>query len=450
MIKLLYLSLRNLTRNIKRNLATGSAIAFGCAGILMLGAYNYRIDNLLRVFHVYVLHASHLSIFAPQGFEKFQYVPKKYSLNKEDQDLIINTLRQNPNVENFESQIRGSGLVGNGCMSYPFFAQGFEASKASYISDHPQVKKWIPPRNYYNKGKSFGNYNSKIGAVELSNGLARALGKFNVHDETLDRSINIVPCENVKKEVFSNDSNVQLLAGSWDGAMSAVDGEVVGLFSTGFQESDSGALTTSVDKLQELFATDHVSNIGVWIKDFHQLDETKKQLENSFKERNKNFEIISWNEERQSPYYVGTMEFLNTMVGFVGIILAVIVGFSVLNSTTMTVLERSQEIGMYRAMGFKKNQIVKLFIQESFCLSMISLCFGICLGIVTIKLINHAHIIYYPPGASGGINLMLILHWKFAVFTSFILLILSLFVTQISVIYNLRGNIGDLVGGIRR
>jgi hypothetical protein len=79
------LALRNLGRNRKRNLATGSAIAFGFAGILLLAAYGYRARNYIRVYTIYVVHTGHLAIFAPGGFENFAFRPGRYSLSREDQ-----------------------------------------------------------------------------------------------------------------------------------------------------------------------------------------------------------------------------------------------------------------------------------------------------------------------------------------------------------------------------
>jgi putative ABC transport system permease protein len=444
------LALRNLGRNRKRNLATGSAIAFGFAGILMLSAYTYRARNYIRVYTVYVVHTGHLAIFAPGGFENFAFKPAHYSISKEDQDRITAVLKNDPEVERWEPQVRGMGLIGNGCTSFPFIAQGYDPGVDQALREHPQVREWMPSFRYLLEGNGISNYPLELGAVLLSRGLSLALGKTKLHDSfppaSAPAAFTAPDCTQPKVQA-THDANVQLLGGTWTGQMGATDGEVVGLYTTGMQETDSSGLVTSVDRLQKLFDTDRITEFAVWLRHPELLPRVEKRLAEAL---GGNFELLRWDEERLSPYYVGTVEFLDTIVFAGAIVMSVIIALSVLNSATMTILERSQEIGMYRAMGFRRSHVRQLYVQESLWLSGMSLLAGFALGSAAIKAVNASEIVYHPPGFAGGITLKLILPWNQPALVGALILGLVALATFFAVSNRLRPTPADLLGGTLR
>ncbi|MGZ3654589.1 MAG: ABC transporter permease [Bdellovibrionota bacterium] len=442
------LALRNLGRNRKRNLATGSAIAFGFAGILLLAGYSYRGTNYIRTYTVYVIHTGHLAIFAPNGFEQFPYKPAKFSLTKEAQDKVIAALAAEPEVERFEKQIRGQGLIGNGCVSLPFVAQGFDPAADREMRVHPQVKEWMPKFQYLLSGSGLWAYPESMSPVLLSKGLSLSLGKVKMHGDFPPEGapITVPDCANPREQA-AKDANVQLLSGAWAGNVSAADGEVVGTFTTGVQETDSSSIIAPTSLLQKLFDTDHVTEIAVWLKHPEKIKEVRASLEAKLAG---SAEILNWDEERLSPFYRGTVDFLHTLVLAGALVMCAIIALSVLNSATMTILERSQEIGMYRSMGFRRSQVRLLYVQESLWLSIISLAAGTALGLAAIRLINDAEILYHPPGVSGGLTLVLILPWAQTAWTAALILFLVCLATYFAVTNRLRPTPADLLGGTLR
>lgn len=440
------LALRNLGRNVKRNVATGSAIAFGFAGILLLLAYSYRGTNYIRVYTVYVIHTGHLAIFAKDGFEQFTYHPARYSLDPGLQSRVAAALAEEPGVERFERQIKGQGLVGNGCVSFPFLGQGYDPAVDQALREHPEVREWMPNFQYFLKGRGLWNYPESLGPVLLSKGLSLALGKTRMHDEIPGGPAVLPDCEHPREQA-ARDANVQLLSGAWAGNVSAVDGEAVGVFTTGVQETDTSALVAPTSLLQKLFDTDHVSQIAVWLKDPTQVEVTRARL---LAKLGDSVEIIQWNEEKLSPFYVGTVDFLHTLVLAGALVMSAIIALSVLNSTTMTILERSQEIGMYRSMGFRRGQVRSLYVRESLLLSLLSLAAGTLLGVTAIAAINSAHFVYHPPGISGGLTLVLILPWSQALIVAGLILALVACATYLAVSNRLRPTPADLLGGVLR
>jgi putative ABC transport system permease protein len=440
------LALRNLGRNVKRNIATGSAIAFGFTGILLLIGYSYRGTNYIRVYTVYVIHTGHLAIFAKDGFEQFSYHPAQYSLTPDLQAKVAAALGAESGVERFERQIKGQGLVGNGCVSFPFMGQGYEPDVDRSLRSHPQVREWMPNFRYFLAGRGMWNYPQSLGPVLLSRGLSLALGKTRMHDDISAGPALLPDCQHPRQQA-ALDANVQMLSGAWAGNVSAIDGEAVGVFTTGVQETDSSALVAPTSLLQKLFNTDHVSQISVWLKDPSEVEATRTRL---LAKLGNSVEILRWNEERLSPFYVGTVDFLYTLVVAGALVMSSIIALSVLNSTTMTILERSQEIGMYRSMGFRQGQIRSLYIRESMLLSLLSLAGGTLLGAGAIAAINSAQVVYHPPGISGGLALVLILPWGQAALVACLILALVASATFFAVSSRLRATPADLLGGVLR
>lgn len=451
MMSFWWIAIRNLKRNLRRNFATGSAIAFGFAGILMLNGYSNRVTNFLRVYTVYVLHVGHIEVFAKDGFQKFPYQPKKYSITPENQAIIERAIQEESQVDFYEQQLRGSGLIGNGCVSLPFFAQAIDPVVDQKIRTHPDVKQWMWMIEFFLKGRGLWNYSEEMGPIGVSRDLARALGKSNVHDDVASAGVTIVNCDDPDaKSKFSLDANVQLLAGTWSGPLGAVDGEVTSLFTTGFQETDMSSILLSVKHLQKLYDTPNVSQYAIWLKDPNRLEEVAARLEKNLNARGGSFEVLKWDEERLSPYYVGTTQFIHSMMGFISSVLVLVVILSVLNSVTMTVLERSQEIGMYRSVGYRKSQVNSLYMRESLILSILSLIAGGILGTGIIAAINHAKIIYHPPGLVQGLQLMLILDPAYGFVAAVLILVLTLVVTHLAVYGRLRVQVSELLGGVLR
>jgi putative ABC transport system permease protein len=78
--------------------------------------------------------------------------------------------------------------------------------------------------------------------------------------------------------------------------------------------------------------------------------------------------------------------------------MAVIVLFTVVNTMSMSVMERTHEIGTLRAMGVKKKGIAVQFVLEGMLLGLIGATVGIVIGSVAGEIINHAGLIWQPPG----------------------------------------------------
>ena len=404
------MAFRNLLRNRRRNAATGAAIALGFAAMLAIGGYINRVEKYLQIYTIFGQRTGHIVIYKKNGFENFYVKPKQFSLTVEDQAAIREVAATLPSVELHGGILQGQGLVGNGCRTFPFLSMGIDPLLDSKLRNHHLVERWTKQFKNYSKGRGISEYPPELGAVSIAEGLARILHKKNVYDDLpADHKPHMIAdcTANDLFEQTSKDANVQLAAGTWDGMMSALDGEIVSTFNTGVTETNSSAIVTDLFHLQKLYDTQNVSSYSLWLVENTNLKNAALTVTNRLKAKGVDVDVYTWLNEDLAPFYNGTMSFLRTMVGFVTFILATVVILSIFNAATMTVIERSQEIGMMRSLGFTRAQIKQLFVREIIALTFFSLIAGGILAIAGIEFINQLKITFTPPGVASAIQLLL-------------------------------------------
>jgi putative ABC transport system permease protein len=448
----LALAFKNLKRNKRRNFATGVAIAFGFAGLLLLGGYVFRVNNYLRVYTVYGNRGGHIIIYKKSGLQKFAFKPKDYSLDANEQAQLTAIIDKLGNIEFHGSQLSGSGLIGNGCKTLPFLGHGIDPEIDRRLMEHPEMRRWAPNLSDLKKGRGIWNFDESGGPIAVSTGLARLLGKSKVHDDFVgDQPIVIVDClASDSKEKISLDTNVQLAAGSWSGMLSALDGDIVAHYNTGLTDTNNSSIIAPLHHLQKLYDTDQVTFHSIWLKNPSKLESTVKSLKEALALTPLELDIYKWNEEAINPMYVGTMDFLFTMIGFIVCVMCTVIAFAIFNSATMTVIERSQEIGMLRALGFTKRRIRLLYVYEILLLATMSLVSGGIIAICAMLAVNRADIRFNPPGVAGGLQLMLIPNATITAIAALLVVALATVATWIAVRAIAKRNIAGLLLGTQR
>jgi len=98
---------------------------------------------------------------------------------------------------------------------------------------------------------------------------------------------------------------------------------------------------------------------------------------------------------------------ITIIVGFIGMgtLLAGIIGIS--NIMVYIVKERTQEIGVRKAIGAKPNGIIALIMQESIVITVISGFIGVGFGVLTLKLIGNSLEPYFIKDPSVGWGLII-------------------------------------------
>ncbi len=156
--------------------------------------------------------------------------------------------------------------------------------------------------------------------------------------------------------------------------------KVVGVMKNLGGQTDS-RIIISYDLAKELFNKgDSVGLITARVRDGSDMDKAAKDIERRLKKSrgNENFEIYTPEQIRQT---------VDSVLGVVNIVLigiasiSIIVGaIGIMNSMFTSVLERTREIGVMKAIGAKNSDILSLFIIESGFMGLAGGVIGIAVG----------------------------------------------------------------------
>jgi putative ABC transport system permease protein len=125
-----------------------------------------------------------------------------------------------------------------------------------------------------------------------------------------------------------------------------------------------------------------------------------------FRERGLDLEVHDFTE--LSPQYNQIMGFLGAIFTFIAVIIGVIVLFTIVNTMSMTVMERTNEIGTARAMGVRRSGIRRQFLIEGWMLGVIGATAGVILAMLIAAWFNQLGITYMPPGQANPVPLLLL------------------------------------------
>ena len=149
---------------------------------------------------------------------------------------------------------------------------------------------------------------------------------------------------------------------------------VVGIFETGVAWEEVGGVITLRDA-QRLAGRPHqVTMYGIKLRDPGKVDEVKEYLDANFPE-------IDVSLSSEFTEAIPDLQASQQMIGQIAFLAVLIGGVGMLNTMLMSVLERTREIGVLRALGWRRRQVVGMTLREALVLGLIGGITGILLGL---------------------------------------------------------------------
>jgi ABC-type lipoprotein release transport system permease subunit len=153
---------------------------------------------------------------------------------------------------------------------------------------------------------------------------------------------------------------------------------VAGIFDVGMADIEKRTVYISLGEAQDLYGlSGQTTEVVVFLKQIGQetavIDALKPALSND--------EMASW--QTNFPELVQTIKTKSTGMNIFGGIMMLIVAIGILNLLLMAVYERTREIGVLGALGFKPRQISILFVLEGILMGLVGLAFGVVLGLLS-------------------------------------------------------------------
>jgi putative ABC transport system permease protein len=191
-----------------------------------------------------------------------------------------------------------------------------------------------------------------------------------------------------------------LLANTSSGGINAVEVRVRGLFSSVTKVYDDTALRVPLTTAQDLLRASGAHTWVVLLRDTGLTDTTVIRLREAL--AGYHLELVPWHE--MADFYKKTVALFSRQVRVVEAIIGVIIMLSVTNTLTMSVLERTSEIGTSMALGVTRRQLLRRFLLEGLLIGVVGGLSGLAIGFVLAELISFVGIpMPPPPGMAVGL-----------------------------------------------
>ncbi len=158
--------------------------------------------------------------------------------------------------------------------------------------------------------------------------------------------------------------------------------EITGVFETGDLQQDGGAFL-SLENVQEIENKENIiTMIYAQIETDAQIEEVTAAIENQYGE---DLTTISSLEDIASISQ--GLQTIDTASWSISLLAIVIGGIGVVNTMIMSVYERTREIGVLKAVGWKEKRILGMILGESIVLTLVAGLVGALMGIIAIQIL---------------------------------------------------------------
>ncbi len=176
---------------------------------------------------------------------------------------------------------------------------------------------------------------------------------------------------------------------------------VKGIYNSNFSEFDQLFVIGDIRHIQRLNAwrEDEVSGIEILVRDYKKLDATTEQVfyktANRFEEKGNTYYTRSI--KQLQPQIFGWLDLLDMNVWVILILMLTVAAFSMISGLLILILERTNMIGILKALGGENWFIQKIFLYQAFFLVGKGLIWGNILGIGLALIQLHFQIITLDP-----------------------------------------------------
>lgn len=413
----LIIAAKNITRNYRRSLMTISAIAVGTMAMMLFGEFVSQIFVTLETQNV--VRSGHIALFRTGYYQYGAGHPAAYGI--QDYQSVIRLVVQDPILKPMINvatpTINLFGIAGNfnADASKTFIGLGVEPADYNrmHLWDEHNLKLACStadePQNERDETHGF-----------VGTGLARILGlceplklgdcprqKGGDQETTLTKSgQNRRDFSGLKEAQTTNSQSeeetsprLDLLVATANGAPNVVNFFVDKAIKQGVKEYDDAFIIMNFKLAQQLLYGRGEKKAVSIVLQLHRTEDisvARARLEMLIKEKGLDLETRELTELQ--PFYKQGVGMLMGIFSFISIVMAVIVLFTVVNTMSMSVMERTHEIGTLRAMGVKKKGIALQFVLEGMLLGLIGATVGIAIGAIAGEIINHSGLTWQPPG----------------------------------------------------
>lgn len=408
-MKTMSIALRNLLRNRRRSLATLLAMIIGMSAILLFGGFKANVIFAMQTTNVQ--RSGHFQIQAKDYFLYGSGDPAAYGIA--DYRRVIDLVRNDPVLKPMLTvatpKLSLGGIAGNFAagVSKTVIAGGVvvEEQNTMLLWDdygisyaHPLALTGTGPDAVV-VGTGVARMLQLCGPLEVPNCRALPAKTAGASGKAAPDDIQALSALETPAAPAVDKTRIEMLAANDHGVPNVAALTVVKAVNQGLKEFDDIFMVMHLAQAQRLIFGDSapkVTAVQVQLKHTAQMPAARARLEQLLATVKEPLEVQDF--ETLNPIYGQTVRFFDSVFGFIAILIGVIVLFTVGNTMSMAVVERTAEIGTLRAIGLRRAGIRRLFMCEGLMLGAIGAALGVLFALLIAFFINHSGITWAPPG----------------------------------------------------
>jgi lipoprotein-releasing system permease protein len=162
------------------------------------------------------------------------------------------------------------------------------------------------------------------------------------------------------------------------------DYRIAGVFDVGYYEYNANVVVTSLHNAQNLYELPgKVHALLVTLHDPYLASKVRRELYQSLGD---NYRISVWTEENSQILTALAVE--KNVMFYLLIFIVIVAAFGIMNSQITFVVQKTREIGMLKALGAARGQIMWLFLGQSLVVGFVGVLSGLGLGMLALEFRN--------------------------------------------------------------
>ena len=351
------LGLKNLTRQKRRNILIILIIAFAFSSYLLMdslmnGMEEMSFDNIKNY------DTGNIQVAYPEYWRDRDNLPLENLIYLDEN--LEESIKNIDGVLGVSPELRFKANLNNGIDETAVMGIGISTEQYNQV---------FATKNYVVEGSMFAPDESKaLIGVSLA--------------ELMDLKVN---------------DYITLLVRTKENTFNTIDVEIAGLVRAPNPMINNGIVFVPLDVAQEALNVDNGVSLFALKTVSGEEDRIIKELTGSFKNKNLDLKAYSWKESAASVIALSAAK--KGGIGAVLLVVLLIGMLGIINNVILSALERTEEIGMMKALGMREWEIVFVFMVEATGIGVLGGLAGCLLGYAGVSaLVKYGYSIAYIGG----------------------------------------------------
>jgi len=160
--------------------------------------------------------------------------------------------------------------------------------------------------------------------------------------------------------------------------------QVRGIFDVGYFEYNANTIITSLSDAQDLYGLEGtVHGLLVMLHDVLKVEQVRRDLQPIL---GPTYSISTWTEE--NSYILNALLVEKNVMFYLLFFIMIVAAFGIMNSLITFVVQKTREIGVLKALGATRGQVIWIFLSQSLLVGVLGVLAGLGLGMLAIEYRN--------------------------------------------------------------